>query len=215
MPRPLGRRNPDYDEKRERLVRDLTEFVLRSDLTRPSFRQLAQAGGVAEPTLRHYFGDRDGVATAILALLGEQAAPLIAAVATPTTGPAAAVDAYIDLSRLGVASGGFGRAHCFGLVEGVADQKVGEAYLELLLEPSLQALETRLAPYLGVEAGSAKARAGALMMFAPMLLGVIHQQLLGGAETAPMDLDAMFDALAELMRAAVSEPPAAAKTASA
>lgn len=203
MPRPLGRRNPDYDEKRERLVRDLTEFVLRSDLTRPSFRQLAQAGGVAEPTLRHYFGDRDGVAEAILALLGEQAQPLIEAVATPTTGAAAAVDAYIDLSRLGVTNGGFGRAHCFGLVEGVADEKVGEAYLSLLLEPSLKALEARLAPYLNVEEGSAKARAAALMMFAPMLLAVIHQQLLGGAKAAPMDLDAMFDALAELMRNAV------------
>ena len=203
MPRPLGRRNPDYDEKRDRLVSDLTDFVLRSDLTRPSFRQLAQAGGVAEPTLRHYFGDRDGVARAILALLGEQASPLIQAVATPTTGPDAAVNAYIDLSRLGVATGGFGRAHCFGLVEGVADEQVGEAYLDLLLEPSLKALEVRLAPHLNVEPGSATARAAALMMFAPMLLAVIHQQLLGGAKSAPMDLDAMFDALAHLMRAAV------------
>lgn len=204
MPRPLGRRNPDYDEKRERLVRDLTEFVLGTDLTRPSFRQLAHAGNVAEPTLRHYFGDRDGVATAILALLGEQAQPLMQAVATPTTDATAAVDAYIDLSRIGVTSGGFGRAHCFGLVEGVADERVGEAYLELLLEPSLKALEARLEPYLGVAAGSSKARAAALMMFAPMLLAVIHQQLLGGAKTAPMDLDAMFDSLAELMRGAVA-----------
>lgn len=206
MPRPLGRRNPDYDEKRERLVKDLTDFVLRSDLTRPSFRQLAQAGGVAEPTLRHYFGDRDGVATAILGLLGEQAKPLIEAVATPTTDSAAAVDAYIDLSRLGVASGGFGRAHCFGLVEGVADERVGEAYLELLLEPSLKALEERLKPHLGEDATPATCRAAALMMFAPMLLAVIHQQLLGGQRAAPMDLDAMFDALAGLMRGAVAKP---------
>lgn len=203
MPRPLGRRNPDYDEKRERLVRDLAEFVLRSDLTRPSFRQLAQAGGVAEPTLRHYFGDRDGVATAILALLGEQAKPLIDAVATPAPNAAAAVDTYIDLSRIGVATGGFGRAHSFGLVEGVADEKVGEAYLELLLEPSLQALENRLAPYLGPDASPARKRAAALMIFAPMLLAVIHQQLLGGEKAAPMDLDAMFGALAELVRDAV------------
>ena len=81
MPRPLGRRNPDYEEKRDRLIHDLTEYVLRSELTRPSFRQLAMAGQVAEPTLRHYFGDRETVASEILRVLGGRAEPLIKAVA--------------------------------------------------------------------------------------------------------------------------------------
>lgn len=204
MPRPLGRRNPDYDEKRDRLLHDLAEFVLRTQLTRPSFRQLAQAGGVAEPTLRHYFGDRDGVARAILTVLGERAAPLMAAVSQTTPAAEQAVDAYIDLSRAGVSNGAFARAHCFGLVEGVADPAVGPAYLTELLEPSLAALEARLSGHLGEDAPPERARAAALMLFAPMLLAVIHQQLLGGAQAAPMDLDVVFGELAGLARNAIA-----------
>jgi AcrR family transcriptional regulator len=197
MPRPLGRRNPDYEEKKDRLISDLTDFVLRSELTRPSFRQMAMAGAVAEPTLRHYFGDRETVAGEILRLLGERASPLMAAVGqsgAPTAQDAIA--SYMQLSQAGVAHGAFARAHAFGLVEGVADERVGRAYLEELLEPSLQALESRLSPFLAQDASRADKRAAALMMFAPMLLAVIHQQLLGGAESAPIDLPDLFAAIA-------------------
>jgi AcrR family transcriptional regulator len=183
----------------------LAEFVLRTQLTRPSFRQLAQAGGVAEPTLRHYFGDRDHVACALLSVLRERAAPLIEAVGQPAMSADQAVDAYIDLSRAGVANGAFARAHCFGLVEGVADATVGPAYLTELLEPSLQALGQRLAPHLGKDTPKERARAAALMLFAPMLLAVIHQQLLGGENAAPMDLDKVFGELAGLARNAIAE----------
>lgn len=203
MPRPLGRRNPDYEEKRDRLVRDLTDHVINSELTRQSFRQMALAGQVAEPTLRHYFGDRDGVAREILQELGARAKPFIDAVAQPTATPAAAVDAYVELSRAGVQHGGFGRAHAFGLIEGVADPSVGRIYLTELLEPSLRALETRLAPHLEPGATALDARAAALMLFAPMLLAVLHQQLLGGDVAAPVDLDALFAAIAKRAQAAL------------
>lgn len=203
MPRPLGRRNPDYEEKRDRLVRDLTNYVLNTELTRQSFRQLAMAGQVAEPTLRHYFGDRDGVAREIMHELGERARPLIEAVAQTTADAGAAVDTYVELSRAGVQHGGFARAHAFGLIEGVADPAVGRMYLTELLEPSLRALEARLAPHLGPDATDTDARAAALMMFAPMLLAVLHQQLLGGAESAPIDLDALFASIARMSRAAI------------
>lgn len=195
MPRPPGRRNPDYEEKRERLTRELTDFVLRAELVRPSFRQLAQASQVAEPTLRHYFGDREGVARDILRTLAARAAPFLEAVGNPSPSLPHAVESYFALSRAGVRHGGFGRAHAFGLIEGMADEAVGQAYLAELLEPSLQALEARVRPHLGEDAPSAKLRAAALLIFAPMLLAVIHQQLLGGGEAAPMDLDALFDAL--------------------
>lgn len=197
MPRPLGRRNPDYEEKRDRLVRDLTDYVLTSELTRQSFRQMAIAGQVAEPTLRHYFGDRDGVAREILHELGARAEPFISAVAQQSTSPAQAVDAYVAISKAGVQHGGFARAHAFGLIEGVADPAVGRTYLTELLEPSLRALEARLAPHLK-SSDPMEARAAALMLFAPMLLAVLHQQLLGGAEAAPIDLDALYEAIARL-----------------
>jgi AcrR family transcriptional regulator len=198
MPRPLGRRNPDYEEKRERLARDLADFVLKSELKRISFRQLAYAGGVAEPTLRHYFGDREGVAAELLRVLADRAAPFITAVAEPGPGLESAVKGYVAASLAGVAHGGFARAHMFGLLEGVADESVGETYLIQLLEPSLKALEQRLAAHLGGTASAVELRAAALMIFAPMLLAVIHQKLLGGEETAPMDLDRVFQALGAL-----------------
>jgi AcrR family transcriptional regulator len=198
MPRPLGRRNPDYEEKRERLAQDLADFVLRSELKRTSFRQMAHAGAVAEPTLRHYFGDREGVASEILRVLADRAAPFLAAVAEPGPDLATALSGYVAASQAGVAHGGFARAHMFGILEGVADETVGQAYLTRLLEPSLAALETRLSSHLDETLNGIELRAAALMIFAPMLLAVIHQKLLGGEQSAPMDLDALFQALGEL-----------------
>jgi AcrR family transcriptional regulator len=198
MPRPLGRRNPDYEEKRERLAQDLADFVLKSELKRTSFRQLAHAGAVAEPTLRHYFGDREGVAAELLRVLADRAAPFINAVAEPGPDLESAVKGYVAASQAGVAHGGFARAHMFGLLEGVADESVGQAYLTQLLEPSLSALEKRLAAHLDGTASPVELRAAALMIFAPMLLAVIHQKLLGGEEAASMDLDKLFQALGDL-----------------
>jgi AcrR family transcriptional regulator len=198
MPRPLGRRNPDYEEKRERLAQDLADFVLRSELKRTSFRQLAHAGSVAEPTLRHYFGDREGVAAELLRVLADRAAPFIEAVAEPGPDMRSAITGYVAASQAGVAHGGFARAHMFGLLEGVAHEEVGQAYLTELLEPSLAALEKRLAAHLDGRLNAVELRAAALMIFSPMLLAVIHQKLLGGEEAAPMDLDRLFTALGEL-----------------
>jgi AcrR family transcriptional regulator len=199
MPRPAGRRNPDYDTKRATLVRELTDFVMTTPGTRPSFRQLSIACAVTEPTLKHYFVDREGVAIAILEELGRRGAKVIAAVALPAGDLAHAVDAYIDLSRIGIRTGVFARAHCFGIVESVADERVARAYLEYLLEPSLQALEKRLGPHFAPD-GGVGVRAAALMLFAPLLLAVIHQQVLGGDIHAPMDLDSLFQALGNLAR---------------
>lgn len=208
MPRPLGSRNPDYDQKKERLTQILTDHVLGTDLTRQSFRQFAVAAEVSEPTLRHYFGDREGVAAEILRALAERARPLWAAVAEPAESAAQAVDAYVVISKIGVAHGAFARAHAFGLLEGVADPRLGRAYLSEVLEPSLAALESRLRPYLPTDASAA--RAAALMLFAPMLLSVIHQDLLAGKQAAPMDLPALFDQFGALARAAIqpAEPAA-------
>ncbi|MDX2234352.1 MAG: hypothetical protein NW200_07625 [Hyphomonadaceae bacterium] len=199
MPRPAGRRNPDYAEKRARLVQELCDYVLRMPPTRPSLRQMAQVCAVSEPTLRHYFGDREDVAIAIIEELGVRARPIIDAVETETASAAQAVESYIELSLIGVRNGAFARAHCFGIVEGVADPRVGRAYLTALLEPSLAALDRRMAPHVGGAARQPMARAAALQLFAPLLLTVIHQQLLGGEDAAPMDVDDVFRSLGRLL----------------
>ena len=66
MPRPAGVRNHNFEAKRTALLETLTEFALQDDLRRPSLRQFALAAGASEPTLRHYFRDRQGVVIAIL-----------------------------------------------------------------------------------------------------------------------------------------------------
>jgi AcrR family transcriptional regulator len=165
------------------------------------------AGQVAEPTLRHYFGDRESVAREILAVLGERGRPFMDAVAQPSPGLDEAVDAYVGLSKAGVRHGGFARAHAFGLIEGLADDTVGRAYLDELLEPSLQALEERLSAHAG-ELTPTQKRAAALILFAPMLLAILHQDLLGGRRSAPLDLDGLFDAFASFAKAAIGDAKA-------
>jgi AcrR family transcriptional regulator len=200
MPRPAGRRNADYDAKRAQLVAALADATLATPAMRPSLRQWAQACGVTEPTLKHYFGDREGVAIAILEEIGVRAQTFIAAVSQPAPDPAHAIDAYIALSKAGIGNGVFARAHCFGIVEGVAHPEVGAAYLVHLLEPSLAALESRLGPHFAPGGGASERRAAALLLFAPLLLAVVHQQALAGQTVAPMDVNAVFDAIGALMR---------------
>ena len=66
MPRPAGVRNHDFESKRTALLDTLTQFALEDNMQRPSLRQFAIAARASEPTLRHYFRDRQGLIIAIL-----------------------------------------------------------------------------------------------------------------------------------------------------
>ncbi|MEO0786583.1 MAG: hypothetical protein AAFY10_12875, partial [Pseudomonadota bacterium] len=85
MPRPAGVRNRDFADKRASLLATLTDFALNSDLRRPSLRQFAIAAEASEPTLRHYFQDRQGVVVAILECIGERGQALWNMIATPAS----------------------------------------------------------------------------------------------------------------------------------
>jgi AcrR family transcriptional regulator len=220
MARPKGVRNPDFEDKRARLVDALTSFALSTDLERTSLRQFASAAGVAEPTLRHYFTDREGVVKAILARIAERGRPFIAFAATPGQSYAETVRSYLDLSLAGVLHKGFVRAHAFGLIEGMADRELGRAYLEALLEPSLEAIEAKLGPFFPESADPQDARAAAFVLLGAMLMAVIHQRLLGGEEVAKLDVPKFFRRLEEVVldafpgedrtTARSAEPPAPA-----
>ncbi|MDJ0920345.1 MAG: hypothetical protein QNI84_04400 [Henriciella sp.] len=192
MPRPAGVRNHDFEAKRTALLDTLTEFALKDDLRRPSLRQFAIAVGASEPTLRHYFGDRQGVVIAILGHIHERAIPLWDIVATPSEAPGTAVEEYYRVSRAGMTHGGFAKAHAFGLVEGMADETVGRAYLELLLDPALDAVSRKLSATKGGPSTPAEVKASAFLMLAPILVMTLHQELLGGAEVSPLDSDELL-----------------------
>lgn len=192
MPRPAGVRNHDFEAKRTALLDTLTEFALKDDLRRPSLRQFAIAVEASEPTLRHYFGDRQGVVIAILSHIHNRAIALWDIVATPAETPGAAVEEYYRVSRAGMTHGGFAKAHAFGLVEGMADETVGRAYLELLLDPALEAVSRKLSGTPDGPKSPAETRASAFLMLAPILVMTLHQELLGGAEVSPLDSDALL-----------------------
>lgn len=195
MPRPAGARNHDFDEKRAALLDALTDFALSADLRRPSLRQFAQAMNASEPTLRHYFGDRQGLVIEILENIGRKGAPLWAVVALPSANPATAFEEYFRISEAGMRLGGFIRAHAFGLIEGLADEAIGQAYLEKVLEPALNAVSDKLRATPGAPQDEAQLRAAALAALSPLLVMSLHQELLGGAATAPIDSSKVIAAL--------------------
>jgi len=189
MPRPAGVRNHNFEAKRTALLETLTEFALRDDLRRPSLRQFALAAAASEPTLRHYFRDRQGVVIAILEHIHARALPLWEVIKTGAPDTATAVKEYFRVTEAGLTHGGFARAHAFGIIEGMADEKVGQAYLEFLLDPALEAVSQKMDATPGRPETEAERRASAFMMLSPILVMTLHQELLGGAEVSPVDTD--------------------------
>lgn len=187
MPRPAGVRNHDFETKRNTLLDQLTDFALNDDLRRPSLRQFAIAAGASEPTLRHYFKDRQGVVIAILDHIHDRGLPLWDIIKTPSEDPASAVEEYFRVTQAGLTHGGFARAHAFGLIEGMADEVVGQAYLKALLDPALEAVQAKLEATAGDVYHGDAGRSAAFMMLAPILVMTLHQHLLGGQESSPIE----------------------------
>src|SRR3990167_3584025 len=192
MPRPPGARNHDFDTKRAALLDALTEFGINAALSRPSLRQFALAVGQSEPTIRHYFGDRQGLVIEIIINLGQRAQAIWDIVAEPSVDAATAVKEYLDLTLNGMTEGRFTRVHAFGLIEGFADDVVGKVYLEAMLEPSLKAFSDKLRNTPGAPRDEAELRAATLAATAPLFVVGVHQELLGGKTSMPIDMARPF-----------------------
>jgi len=195
MPRQAGSRNKDFDEKRKELVRALTEHALTADIRRPSLREFAQSCGVSEPTLRHYFIDRRGTVLAILDEIARRGKVIWDVLSTPSPTGEEALETYFTISNMGIRDGGFIRAHAFGIIEGLADPDIGRAYLTLILEPSLQSVMTKMQLSSERDIPSDELRSLAVAAFAPLLLVSLHQDLLGGKDTALINGDALVQTL--------------------
>jgi AcrR family transcriptional regulator len=179
MPRPAGVRNHDFAEKREALLDRLCDFALQAGVQRPSLRRFARAAKASEPTLRHYFSDRQGLIVAILECLGRD---MSARGSDHRTGnmPGGPLDAQLSGLLGGLRERAQIRAHAFGLTEGLADPVVGEAYLEHVLEPRLRAIEDSLGDISPAQRPRPVLRAASLAMLAPLVIMVLHQDMLGG-----------------------------------
>lgn len=195
MPRPVGARNHDFEIKRAALIDSMTAYALEADLRRPSLRQFAIAAKASEPTLRHYFDDRQGIVEAILENMGERGKWIWELVAHPATNPTEAIEEYYRVADAGMRYGHFTRAHAFGLIEGIADENAGRTYLKFLVEPGLKSIMDKLEATPNGPVTQDALRTAAFAIMAPLLFISIHQKLLGGEAEFPIDTQATIQNL--------------------
>lgn len=199
MGRPIGSKHPDYERKRAALAEAALPRLL-ADGGETSLNELAEAIGVSVPTLKHYFGDRSGLVAAAWRRQAELARPHLQNAATPSANDleTSLRDFLSELVRAWRAFG-VGRVFAVGLGSGLHDAAVGPAYLDGVLEPTLQALERRLRRHaelgqLRVRAADGEGlRAAALVLLSPVVLALLHQDALGGATCRALDVDAFVE----------------------
>jgi len=189
-PRP---RRAEYDGKRRQLLGRIVQRFKQPD--RPSMRELAVAAEVSVPTLRHYFGDREGVVSAVLADAHARGAPFLA-LAARADGP---LEPSLRSGLMQIVQGhlfAVGGFHAIGLTEGLLHRTLGPHYLQTILEPALQAFELRLQAH--IERGELKPvnmRHAALGLISPVVLFMLHQGELGGQRVRPGAADELVEHL--------------------
>ncbi len=213
MGRPTGSRNPDFDATRTRLAAAALARLGAADGTRASFRELSAAAGVSVATMRHYFGTREGLIAAVLEMSNAAGQRYLLEVAAGPLGPVGESLAHV-LGRIGEGfrRGGLAQIHAIGLSAGLREPALGPAYLQQVLEPTIEALEARLARHIARgELRVGDVRHLALSLLTPPLMALLHQHALGGACTRPLSYEAFCaDHLAGFLRAYAVEAPSPA-----
>jgi hypothetical protein len=206
--RPPGRRNEGYAEKRAALSASVLASVLRHG-PGVGLPTLASDAGVSIPTLKHYMGDRAGAIATALEGVRAASAPYVGSIRDPGELDLRASLAKVarDLVSAWTAHG-VGRVFASGLAAGLFDLRVGPAYLDGVLEPTVLALEERLRVHTergetNIAPGDAAAlRTAALVFLSPLLVALLHQHALGGARCRPLEISAFVsDALDRFVRA--------------
>jgi AcrR family transcriptional regulator len=193
--RKVGDRNRDFERKREQILDALQVRLLREDAPRVTMNEMAQAADVSLSTLRHHFGTRSDVVAAVLDRLGRLGAPYLASVAAPPTEDVRASLTWLVRQLIRGLRFGLGDLVGMGLSVGMRDPTVGPAFLRSMLEPMLQAVETRLAHHVRAgELADTDVRVAALALVSPLVLAVLHQKGLCGDTVRPLDLDALVEA---------------------
>lgn len=195
MGRPTGSRNPDFEATRASLVRAVQARLAAPEGTRASFRELATAAGVSVSTLRHYFGSREGVLAAVLAHWHDQGQRYLLAVATgPLAPPRESLGLVLAMVGRGFQGGGLDEVFAIGLASGLRQPDLGPAYLGKVLDPTLEAVEARLARHVARgELRQVEVRHMALSLMSAPLLALLHQGPLGGARCRPLSYERLCE----------------------
>jgi AcrR family transcriptional regulator len=191
MGRPAGSRNPDFESRRGVLLQATLERLGEPGGTRASFRELAASAGVSVATLRHYFGTREQLIEAVLAWCHVAGQRYLLEVAT---GPLEPVGESLSRLLSRIEEGfrrGLDRIHAIGLAAGMREPVLGPAYLREVLDPTIEAVEARLARHIvRGDLRPGDVRHMALSLVTPPLLALLHQGALGGCGTRPLSYKA-------------------------
>lgn len=196
MARTRGSRNADYEAQRLALARKVTVALQREGGVNSSLRELAVEADTSVTTLRHYFGDREGLLRAVMESLRADAAPYLASSAQPVFGDVR----RSLLNFLGSLSTawfkyGVGKMYASTLSLGLAHGgTIGPSYVAHVLEPLLQTGESLLRQHVERdELAIDDVRHAALLYLSPVVLALLHQDSLTGAQCRPLDLPTFLE----------------------
>ena len=194
MSRAPGRRNADFETSRTDIL-DRVVHAVAHDPARSSFAELAEVSGVSRTTLRHYFPSRDDLLRAMLEhmrVLSDRAG------AAYPVSPALPLEDALRLALRQLVFGwrvGVGALFAAGLLWGIEDDALGPVYVTNLLEPMLGRFEGHIASRLRDDGlGASDARHAALALVSPVLVALLHQDVLHGATCRPLDMDVFVEA---------------------
>ncbi len=190
MTRAKGSRNADYPQARARLLEAVRARVCEPGGAQASFRELAEVAGVSVATLRHYFGTREALLAEVMAAMHRSGLPYMHQAATEPHGSLReSVTWFLGFLLQGWTRGGVGAMQAFGLTAGLRHETLGPAYVQELLEPTLQVAEVRLARHMAEgEMRPCDVRHAALALVSPVVLALLHQGALSGARCRPLDV---------------------------
>lgn len=176
-----------FDAAKKRLLQRLTAGVLRGEQLQ-SFVQMAKIAGVSRPTLRHYFGDENGVFAALLESWKPEAA-------TTSLDPAENDAVPFLLSIVGQVRLAWEQGFRL-LFEAGLDQRRPETsplVVQHLLEPVLDAVQAAIEDCVAAELlPPLPLREAAISLISPVILSGLHQETLEGHRSHPLDQDNAF-----------------------
>ncbi|MEN0066998.1 MAG: TetR/AcrR family transcriptional regulator C-terminal ligand-binding domain-containing protein [Myxococcota bacterium] len=159
-----------------------------------SFADLARAAGVSVPTLRHYFGDREGAVVATFQAMDVSSRDLLEALSDP--GPHAlreSLQHWATRTVDGFRHYGVGNLFAGALSHGLHDPVIGPAFVKYVLEPSIALCERLLQRHRErgeIDIPDDELRGAALSLLSPLVLALLHQDALHGKTERPLDVRA-------------------------
>jgi len=213
--RPKGSRDSDHEAKRQDLLSRMTIHMVSRDGGRASLRELAAAAEVSVPTLRHYFGDRGQVIDAVLAEALRRGRPGLEAQRAGDRPFEMSIRDYardLVIALTAPKTVRLGDLFAVSLAEGFLDPRLGPSALTHIVDPTVAALEARLAVHVAREEMiETDLRAASLVLISPLLLGCLHQHQLGGDTASPLGLEALLDDVVAAFVRAYQAPAKARK----